>query len=488
MAKGTPVSTIHIALEASASKLAQGLKGALGRIGDFSRRSASMLSNIVPTGVLQGIGQAFGQRLVSQISGLIGPQLEAIDGLAKMADLAGLTTEQLQAYRHAAGLAGLSSDLLDRSVKKLNVNLALAQRGLGPAQGALQMLGITAEQIAAAPTDQKLKLIAEALESVEGTAQRAALASQLFGEEGQSMAQFLRGGSQALADMEAHAESLGIALDRVDAAKVEAANDAVANMSAMWDGFMQQITVAIAPTITALADMMTEAGKEGEGAATATARAFSYVERVVAGVLDIINRIRAEFASTQAEIAKGLASLARDLDAFDKFTGDRIFGGAAAIFAEEFDRVATRKFAESAELLERALTREAGDGFLAKIDEARVAAEKVAETAADRLESVDIAAAEAIAAAEKETRRSADRSIDNAAALRGTTEGVSAVISAQQAMQRAAEALAEKPVDDPSAKVVENTAELIGIEQQNQRILNRIERTLSGGLIAEASL
>src|SRR2546426_591780 len=75
--------------------------------------------------------------------------------------------------------------------------------------------------------EEALKGIADGLSKMENPAQRAAAAVAIFGKAGQGMLPMLLGGAEALSAAQREAEKLGLTFSRLDAAKVELANEAM---------------------------------------------------------------------------------------------------------------------------------------------------------------------------------------------------------------------------------------------------------------------
>ena len=109
--------------------------------------------------------------------------LETIGAQVDMAASLKTTVESLQVLTWAGELAGVSMGEIEQATKKLTTRLSEAAAGSGSAVGALQRLNLTAAELQAMPLDQRIVAIQEALARFVPEAERAAVASDLFGDK-----------------------------------------------------------------------------------------------------------------------------------------------------------------------------------------------------------------------------------------------------------------------------------------------------------------
>jgi hypothetical protein len=222
---------------------------------------------------------------------LIKSSINAGDELAKTADKLGVTTTALAGLRHAAELTGVSTGTMDMAMQRFTRRAAEAAQGTGEAKGALQELGINAEDLVKLPLDQQMSVVADSMAGVEKQSDKVRLAMKLFDSEGVALVNTLGGGSEALEKMTSEAEQLGITLSRTDTAQMEAANDALTRLKAVFTGLTNQLSLAFAPIITFVADGLRQAaldstafGNIGQKVAGALVKAFGFVRNIVHGL------------------------------------------------------------------------------------------------------------------------------------------------------------------------------------------------------------
>lgn len=188
-----------------------------------------------------------------------------IDSLAKTADKLGITTEALAGLRFAAEQTGLSTKAMDKALLQMTRNISEAATGTGLAVDAFEALGLSAEDLITKSPDEALEAIADAMLTVENQTDKVGIAFDLFGAKGTGLLNTMAQGSEGLKAYKEEASKLGIAISRVDAKKVEDANDQLNIVSKLFQGIGQQATVSLAPIITAMAESFTDAASNAEG-------------------------------------------------------------------------------------------------------------------------------------------------------------------------------------------------------------------------------
>lgn len=216
---------------------------------------------------------------------LIKSSINAGDELAKTADKLGVTTQALAGLRHAAELTGVSTGTMDMALQRFTRRAAEAAQGTGEAKGALQELGIDADELVRLPLDQQMNVVAESMAGVKNQSDKVRLAMKLFDSEGVALVNTLGGGAEALQKMTEEAEHLGVTLSRTDTAQMEAANDSITRLKAVFTGLTNQLSVAFAPIITFVADGFRQAALD-------TADFGTIGQRVVGAMIKVFGLLR----------------------------------------------------------------------------------------------------------------------------------------------------------------------------------------------------
>lgn len=180
--------------------------------------------------------------------------LQVVDAQAKLAQSLGTTVESIQVLERAGELAGVSMSGIEQATKDLTRRLSQAAAGTGPAVAALERLGLSATALIALPLDERVRRINQAIEDFVPAAERAAVAGQLFGEEG-SIA-ISRIDTATLRQATQDVRDFGVVVSEQDADQIERTNDAISRLGLIWRGLSNQLAVAAAPALEAVADAL----------------------------------------------------------------------------------------------------------------------------------------------------------------------------------------------------------------------------------------
>ncbi len=289
------------------------VRGVAGTVARASRMFVGYGAAIL--GVVAGGGIAL---LVKQSSSLI-------DNLAKTSDKLGVTTEALSALRHGAELSGVKVAQFDLALQRMTRRVADAAMGSGEAVKALSELGLSAASLVRMSPDKQLELIADAMSNVASQSDRVRLAFKLFDSGGVGLVNMLSNGAAGLQAFRDDAERLGIAVSRVDAKKVENANDAFARLRQAVRGAANVIAVRLAPFVEVLSDRLVELlNSAGSVGATMS----SVFDSVAGGVAKAVDFVRVGFAELKvlttnvlAYVASAVATVAKSLNTVAEFVG-----------------------------------------------------------------------------------------------------------------------------------------------------------------------
>ncbi|GAB2507098.1 hypothetical protein [Microbulbifer agarilyticus] len=232
---------------------------------------------------------------VAGLGALVKSSLNTQDALAKTADRLGLTTRELAAYQHQANLTGSSNEGMNKALELMNRNLGDAERGTGEAKDALAELGLTAAQLNQMPTAARFELLVDRIGQVGDRTKQASLAADLFGRSGTDLINMIDAGAAGLAQAKTEVDAYGVALSRVDAAKLEAANDAMFRVGQIGQGLGNQLTVHLAPVIEEIATQFAHAAQQGGGMGAVVEKAFKKGVSVVGVFADGIHGIKVLF-------------------------------------------------------------------------------------------------------------------------------------------------------------------------------------------------
>ena len=248
------------------------------RLGSFARKAGIALAAVTAAAAAAGVA-------------MIRSGLDTIGAQADMAASLKTTVESLQVLRWAGELAGVSMGEIEQATKKLTTRLSEAAAGSGSAVGALQRLNLTAIELQALPLDQRIVAIQEALARFVPEAERAAVASELFGDR--AALAFLRIDPATLREAAQDVRDFGVAVSDTDAAQIERTGDAIAKLSLIWLGLTNRLTAAFAPALETVANALAD-----------MARSIGPIGSAITALFDNIGRLTT-YAATFAAVMAG---------------------------------------------------------------------------------------------------------------------------------------------------------------------------------------
>lgn len=293
--------------------------------GAFSRSVASANKQI------EGLGKTIGGALLSPL-GLVTTALagafsagavisgikdasERIDEMAKAADRLGISTQSLAGLRLAADESGIAAGELESAMTKLQVKVQEAATGNATAAASFAALKIPLESLVNLKADEQFGKVADAINELGSTSQRNAAMVDLFGKSGAQLSSVISGGSAAMVQAAKDADDLGLAFSRIDAYKVEEANDAFGRIGKVIQGVFNSASIKIAPYFTAVSEYLTESSKDW-------IKHGGFVESAIDGIVAAVKPVIQTFNSLQVftgAFGAGLAKLIQGLVQLAKF-------------------------------------------------------------------------------------------------------------------------------------------------------------------------
>lgn len=241
-----------------------------------------------------GFGVALGK--------MVNNQLKVIDDQAKMADRLGITTEAMAGLEHVAGLTGVTSEKLGRSIQSLERRIGDANEGVGRAGEAVGSLGLSMEEVTDLEADERFFEVAEALQGVEDRTEQARIANDLFGQQGRELLGVIRESGSELRDLSDEAKEFGTALSRDVAREAERFNDTMFRLSQRSEGVKRQFTAEMLPSLNRLGDAFFQSSDEGGAFNIVMESITSAVGSVIDGVAWLIEELNL-FTGSASEVA-----------------------------------------------------------------------------------------------------------------------------------------------------------------------------------------
>ena len=275
----SPVGSLVVRIASDTSGLTRGGRQAqttMQRVGRQAQASARRVAML--TAALAAAGTALAANLVRQ-------GMQAVDEQAKLARQLDATIGGVRGLELAANDAGIETNTMRQAVERLNARLGEAQRGTGTAAAALERLGLSASQLAGMDVDERMATLADRMRDMGLSSSQVADELRQLGIRQGEITLLMQQGGDAIRAASREVDALGLNLSAIDAAQVEAANDAMNRIGLTAESVRAQIAVAVSPVIRALADEFHEAAIEaggwGDQARDASVLAIQWIGRVI---------------------------------------------------------------------------------------------------------------------------------------------------------------------------------------------------------------
>jgi hypothetical protein len=220
--------------------------------GQISAKMAMMGGAVAgATAAFTHFGLEVGKEAVGALIEFTKSSIESIDSLGDLASKLFTSTEALSSFHQAARDADTNIESADQSLRLMTTNLGQAATEGGKSAEAFTNLGLSVDDLMKQDPTAAFGTIADALNRVDNTTQRAAMGAAIFGKSYAEMATMIDGGSAGLAEASKKAELLGTKISSLDSAQISLVDGAFKDLSGAVEGVKNQLAVGLAPYITA---------------------------------------------------------------------------------------------------------------------------------------------------------------------------------------------------------------------------------------------
>ena len=186
----------------------------------------------------------------------LGQVADEIDRIGKTANKLGVSAQFMYDLSFAAEQTGANFEQLQAGMKAMQRNIGLFGMGAGEAKTAFEALGISIEDLQGLSAEQQMMFLSDALSGISDSATRAAIATRIFGEGGQDLANLTAGGANALVAYSNQVEALGLTMTEADANGAAKFKDSLNIAQKTIQMFAGKIVTALAPAVEELVVFM----------------------------------------------------------------------------------------------------------------------------------------------------------------------------------------------------------------------------------------
>ena len=212
-----------------------------------------------------------------------------LDRAAKSARRLGASIGGFRALELAAGEAGVSLSSMTNDIQTIDREIASIGKS-GNAQRALDALGISAQQLSGSDADEKLALIADRVKALGLTTGETTSILRDLGVRNREMVLLMLNGGEAIRAARRDVEDYGLAVNSVDAGKIEQANDRIERLGLVTQYLGQRLALELVPALGQMAQGITNSLRTGgalrgvlDGLAANVKRLTTYLAVAVTG-------------------------------------------------------------------------------------------------------------------------------------------------------------------------------------------------------------
>lgn len=252
----------------------------------------------------------------------------SMDATNKMAEQIGVTTEALTGMRFAAQqFASISDQQFDMSMRRMTRRIEEAAQGGGAAKGAIEGLGLSAQELARLSPDRQMLAIADAMQRTESQARRLQYTMALFDTEGMPLVAALQQGSAAFKENIELAQRYGVVLTTEAANAASSFQTEIDRLHSIMSGFSMDLANQVLPTLNQFVRNAIEAATQVDGLHTevkdlakdatfkewfdAALVGLARVADVAVFVAKSVGTVGLAFQAAAADVQAGLAWLAK---------------------------------------------------------------------------------------------------------------------------------------------------------------------------------
>lgn len=287
MATSAVVGSLRVNLGLDSAQFQAGLQNAAGRL------------RVARTQFL-----AFGAAAAAALTGVFMAARAGADDISATVDASrrlGASIGAYEALRLAADDAGVSIESITDDFQNLNRELSRAAEG-GKAADALQRLGMSAADFNGLDMDAKVALLSD---RIVGLGLDTGTTTQMLRDLGirnREMVLLMMAGGDAIRSARQDVQDYGLALNAVDADRVESATDQISRLGVIIRYVGQQLAVQLIPPLGALSQALTNSLRPGGMLRTV----IDGLIRVVSGVVGFLG----DMVTILIECAEWLGGLA----------------------------------------------------------------------------------------------------------------------------------------------------------------------------------
>lgn len=290
------IEGLTVRIGADTSGFDSGVKSTTASLGKLTSLAAPAAKAIAAIGVAAAAATA-------AVAALTMAGMRELDTQIKLARQLDGTQGALRGLQLAAGDAGISAGEMNSALQRMSAALGEARTGTGNAADALKRLGLSASELSRMDIDERMATIADRMRDMGLSGDQAARMLRELGIRNTALINLMRQGGDAIRGATQEIKDYGLAIDSVDAATIEAANDAMSRIGLVVESVRNALAVNFAPILLELADRFNTAAREAGGWGQMVVAMAEASARGIAKLLDIVHNFKAGLQTINLVVA-----------------------------------------------------------------------------------------------------------------------------------------------------------------------------------------
>lgn len=289
------------------SKFSESLTSARG-VGDkFTSTMSSGFKTVASAAaIVTGAAVAAGGAIV----GIGKSTADAGDRIDKMSQQLGMSRQGFQEWDFILSQNGVSIDSMKTGMKSLTKSIDDLTTGSGAGVESFAQLGISMDDIKGKSQEEIFEMTVKELQKMPEGFEKARLAQELFGKQGQEMLPMLNQSKGSIDDLKAKAHELGMVMGDEAVDSAVKFTDALDQAKRMLGGFKNKIGAEILPAMTGVLDAFMAMATGADGAQE---KLDSAVSGIITLLTDMIPKLLEVGIQIVTSLVTGLATALPDL-------------------------------------------------------------------------------------------------------------------------------------------------------------------------------
>lgn len=252
MARKRSIASLSVTLTAKVAAFQKSMKKAMASVTKFAAGIKRVTAKVAK------MGFAISAVATGAMALFIKQSFASLDALAKFSDQVGINANKLRALQRAASLTGADAQALNSALNILTIRLGRAAIGGGAAMKIIKELGLNVQKLLHMPAEEALLRIIDVVNTFPSRTRRLGILADFFSNAGAKLINLTDLGTKKIREMLAESVRLSGSLTRFDLFKIEAANDAFADMKRSLRSIADFAAIRIAPLVEKVSKNLTE--------------------------------------------------------------------------------------------------------------------------------------------------------------------------------------------------------------------------------------